>query len=155
MSRTLTEGTRSAFYFGLQAFGKDFLGLEPYVEERIKELNLLQRQVLGFLAMAHRYSQKALPSQAFCSLLHFPPKRKLDLLQLMPESAMDLLVATPNMGWRTAHDLIAVEILEQLLSPSLRDRRTWRQNLSTWAKDFAFFCRGDDTVASDQMLARL
>jgi hypothetical protein len=143
---------RSAFYFGLQAFGKDFLGLESYVAKRIKELNPLQRQALGFFAMAHRYSQKSLPSQAFCSLLRIPPKRKLDILQLMPEAAMDLLVSTPGGRWRTAHDLVAVEILEQLLSPSLRDRRTWRQNLSTWAKDLAFFCRGDDVVPSEEML---
>jgi hypothetical protein len=64
---------RSAFFFGLQAFGKDFQGLERYVQTRLQGLSLVQRKIMGLLAMAHHYAQKPIPSQAFCQLLQMPP----------------------------------------------------------------------------------
>jgi tetratricopeptide (TPR) repeat protein len=143
---------RTAFFFGLQAFGKDFRGLERYVQSRLEALSVAQSKILGLLAIAHHYAQRPVPTQAFCRLLNIPPRHRLDLSQALTEGAIELLVKTPGKTWRTAHDLIAVEILEQLLSGPTQDRRTWRQSLSTWAKDFADFCRGSDVVPSEELL---
>jgi tetratricopeptide (TPR) repeat protein len=142
---------RNAFFFGLQAFGRDFRGLGKYVQSRLESLNTDQRELVGLLAMAHHYAQRPVPSQAFCHLLQIPPRRKVDLKQVLPESATELLTEVGENRWRTAHDLIAVEIMEQLLSGPTGDRRTWKQGLSTWAKDFARVCRGADAVPSGEL----
>ena len=50
-----------------------------------------------------------------------------------------------------SHDLVAVEILQRVLWPGGSDRRNWPQNLSSWAVEFARFCRGSGSVASDEL----
>ena len=50
---------RTAFYFGLSAFGRDFFGLSSYVSSRIFDLTEVQRKILGCLAMGHHYGQQA------------------------------------------------------------------------------------------------
>ena len=54
----------------------------------------------------------------------------------------------------TSHHYVAREILQQFLAPngSLNPEPVWRQNLSSWAKDFASFCRGDEHTTSDHFL---
>ena len=143
---------RTAFYFGLVAFKEDFRGLEPYVAARTGSLTQVQKRILGFLAVAHHYGQKPLPEQAFAETLGIPRNRPLDLNSALPASALELLIRLDEGRWRTAHDLIAVEILKQLLWPSSSDRRLWKQNLSQWARDFAEFCRGSGAVPSEELL---
>ena len=143
---------RTAFYFGLAAFKEDFKGLEPYVAARIGSLTQVQKSILGFAAVAHHYGQKPLPAQAFAETLSIPRRCTLDLNSVFPVSALDLLVRLEEGKWRTTHDLVAVEILKQLLWPSSPDRRLWKQNLSQWARDFAEFCRGSASVPSEELL---
>jgi tetratricopeptide (TPR) repeat protein len=143
---------RTAFYFGLVAFKEDFRGLEPYVTARIGSLTQVQKRILGFAAVAHHYGQKPLPAQAFAEILSIPRSRSLDLNSVFPVSALELLIRLEEGRWRTAHNLIAVEILKQLLWPSSSDRRLWKQNLSQWARDFAEFCRGSGAVPSEELL---
>jgi tetratricopeptide (TPR) repeat protein len=143
---------RTAFYFGLETFGKDFLGIESYVASRLAGLSLVQKRVIGFIALAYHYAQRQLRSQAFADLLGIPRNRAVKLLKALPEELFDLLVEQDEEEWRVSHELIAVEILEQLLSPSNGDRRLWRQSLSSWAIEFAGFCRGDGIIFSEEML---
>ena len=44
--------------------------------------------------------------------------------------------------------------MQQFLAPrgSQNPEQVWPQNLSSWAKDFASFCRGDDDITSDRFL---
>jgi hypothetical protein len=143
---------RTAFYFGLVAFKEDFKGLEPYVAARIDSLTQVQERILGFAGLAHHYGQKPLPAQAFAETLSIPKSRSVDLNSVFPPSALDLLVRLEKGRWRTTHDLVAVEILKQLLWPSSPDHRLWKQNLSQWARDFAEFCRGSGAVPSEELL---
>lgn len=143
---------RTAFYFGLQTFGKDFLGLEPYVAIRINELTSIQKKIIGFIALSHHYGQRPLRAQAFAYLLGIPKNRTIRFSGIFKEATLDLLIEDEIGIWRTAHDLIAVEIMEQLLLPSLSDRRIWRQNLSSWSIDFAHFCTLGDSIQSEEML---
>ncbi len=145
----------TAFYFGLQAFGQDFLGLEPYVRERLSPLSEVQREIVGFTALAHHYAQRTIPQQAFASRLGMPKSRSARLEDgILPPATLELLVEVDENGgaWRPAHELIALEILVQLLTPGGGDRRLWRQRLSGWAIRFAEFCRGDDPVAGGELL---
>jgi tetratricopeptide (TPR) repeat protein len=145
------DKTCTAFYFGLETFGKDFLSLEPYISNRLAGLTTEQKKILVFLALSHHYAQRPIRAQAFADLLGFSKKRVLRLSEVLPTDALELLVEVQEEEWRTAHDLFAQEILEQLLWPNGPDRRLWRQNPSLWAKDFAYFCRGESAVPSEEM----
>jgi tetratricopeptide (TPR) repeat protein len=142
---------RTAFYFGLYTFLADFKGLESFVGQHVARTNDVQRKLIILIAIAHHYAQKPLPAQVFTELLGLPANKLVDVSAVL-ESAAELLVRTEDNLWRTAHDLIATELLQQLLWPSSNDRRLWRQMLSTWALEFAAVCRGTGTTISDEMV---
>lgn len=148
---------RTAFFFGLSAFGKDFRGLDPYVQRRIQGLSEDQRRILAYISLAHYYGQHPIPAQAFAGLLKLPRSRSLELPVAFRDPAapaLDLLVESGAGEWRSAHHVIALAILERVLAPvgSKEPDKVWRQSLSSWAKSFADFCRGDDQTPSDRLL---
>lgn len=152
-----TGSTRNAFFFGLTAFGRDFRGIGTHVEVRLEGLTAEQRRVAAFIAIAHYYGQQALPAQAFAALFGIPRSRTVELPSLLGGSAslaLELLVDVGHGYWRMVHHLVALETMAQILghdfSASTKD--LWRQNLSTWGKEFATFCRGEDEVAGERML---
>ena len=70
-----------------------------------------------------------------------------NLRRFFPIETSELLIEVEPGLWRTVHNLVALESLEQILWPGDgKDRRLWRQNLSAWAIEFADFCRGDDPL---------
>lgn len=147
----------NAFFFGLTAYGADFRGLGPYVARRIERLTTTQKQFLAFLAIAHYYGHQTIPANAFVSMFQLPATKALSVVGVfVGESApsLDLVIEVTGGEWRTTHQLIALEILQQVLSPADSDspQTVWRQNLSIWAKLFADFCRGSEHVRSDQLL---
>lgn len=146
-----TPEERSAFYFALETFEKDFEGLPHYVRARLSQATPQQTTVLVFLALAHHYGHRGVPASAFAALLGLPRTQKVKFDQVFPQHLMDLLRVDSKDIWRTAHDLIALELLRQALAPGM-DNRHWRQNLSTWAVRFVNFCRSDDPVASADMV---
>ena len=143
---------RTPFYYCLQAFGEDFTRLDSYVGSRLEGLTDVQKRILGFLSIAHHYGQKSVPAQAFAQTLGIPDNHQVSLPNVLSPKGLDLVVEVGNGEWRTSHDLIARELLEQLLSPGTQYRHNWRQNLSTWAIEFGRFCRGNSPVASETML---
>jgi tetratricopeptide (TPR) repeat protein len=140
---------RSPFYFGLQVFGKDFLALSPYVSARLPELPDALT-ITTMIAFVHRYGQHSLPAQIFTTLLGLPQNRAVRLRRALPEGSLELLTETKEETWRTAHDLIAVEILEQCLSIGNRERQAWKQNLSRLAGDFIEICV--TVIESDEVM---
>lgn len=151
LADSLNPQERSAFFFGLTTYGKDFKGLESYVRQRLDSVTDELRRVAVFLAIAHRYAQRELPGQIFADLLGIPKNRPVDVRQLLPSDFHELFVEGRDGMWRTAHELVATEILEQLLGDGHPER--WKQGLSIWAKQFAHLCRGDQTSdPSDEML---
>ena len=148
---------RSAFFFGLTAFEKEFRGLPSYVENRIADLTDKQQRILVYIAIAHYYGQQSIPAQAFASLLGLPLSRKLDLKAAFSNGsarALELLIVNSQAEWRTAHHLVAHEIMQQILAPrgSQEYEAVWRQNLSSWGENFASFCQGDGGPTSDRLL---
>jgi tetratricopeptide (TPR) repeat protein len=145
---------KTAFYFGLQTFGREFLGLERYVGHRLESLSSGQRSILLFLSISHYYAQHSVKSQAFADFLGIPPNRTVNLREAFSssEEVLDLLIEVEGNSWRTTHSLIAQEILELGLVNPGSDRRTWKQNLSNLAKSFAEFCRGNGLIPGEEML---
>ena len=155
LARVRTE-QRNAFFFGLTAFGQDFRGLRRYVENRMVGLTNQQRKILVFIAISHFYGQQSVPAQAFASLLGLPQSRKIKLPSAFADDAakaLGLLIRNSHDEWRTAHHLIALEIMQQVLaSNSLEREGIWKQNLSQWGREFADFCQRDDHQESDQLM---
>ena len=147
-----SETERTAFYFALETFEENFEGLQRYIAARINQTTEQQKTILLFLAIAYHYGQQAVASAAFGDLLGIPANRTVDLDQALPDYLKDLLRRGRTDNWRTAHDLIATEIIHQTLAPDSQDTRVWRQNLSTWAIRFAAFCRGESPIASSDMI---
>ena len=142
---------RNPFYFGLVAFGKDFISLSDYVNRRLETATDVQKQIILFLAMAYHYGQKAVPAQVFTELLNLPERRIVHLEQALSEQLRELLVQEAGSFWRPAHELIATEILELILTGSATDRKIWKQNLSTWACRFIEIFKHTDRAASDEL----
>lgn len=152
-----TGTQRNAFFFGLTAFGNDFRGLGRYVQTRLVALTAEQKRIVAYIAIAHYFGQQSVPEQAFAGLLGLTRSRTLNLPAAFAgdsKQALELLVRVAAREWRTAHHLIALEIMQQVLAPegSLEPQSVWRQNLSSWGKAFATFCRGEDQTVGDRLL---
>ena len=137
---------RNPFFFGLTAFEREFLGLAKYVVTRIRGLTEIQQEILIYVALAHYYGQQAVPIQLFAPQLGIPRNRIVHLEYAFDKeaaAALDLTVPQDEKSVRASHQLVALEILRQLLSP--KDAPDlWKQQLSERAKSFASFCRGTD-----------
>lgn len=153
IARSSADRGRTAFYFGLTAYGRNFCGLTSYVESRVSSLNEVQRKIVGFLALAHHYGQQAIPVQCFATILGLPRDRTVDLSQHLTPEALELLIKADERSWRTAHNLIAEELLRQLLSPAqVSEGERWKQELSAWAVAFAEMLHGDWQTPGEQLL---
>jgi hypothetical protein len=146
---------RTPFYLALAAFQQDFAGLRKYVEARLNGATGEQRDVMCFLALAHHYAQKSLNAQLFADIIHSPRDRRVNLESFLPAHMLELLVANADGDWRPAHELIAEEIIHQVLCPDGEDRRAWPEGLSTWGCRFAEFCRGGDPVTPEEIMETL
>ena len=157
LARKRNDRKRNAFFFGLTAFEKHFYGLRRYVSDRITGLTGEQRRILVYIAIAHYYGQQAIPVQAFTSLLGLPQSRTFHFASAFTNDArhsLELLLENEKAEWRTAHHVIALEIMQQVLAPqdSQEHENVWRQNLSLWGKEFATFCQADEHPTSDRLL---
>ena len=124
------------FFFGLVAFGEDFVSLENYVGRRLGVATDVQKRVLVFISLAYQYAQRNVPSSFFATILGVPENRPVWLEKALSEPLRELLLREPGSKWRPAHFLISQEILEQILSGPAADRRVWKQALSSWAGQF-------------------
>lgn len=81
----------------------------------LEKLGATERKILLFLAMAYHYGGNSLSANEFSNLLK-APRREVALLEsVLPELTMELLLEEDD-KWRPRHDLIAVEMLRQLLT---------------------------------------
>ena len=126
---------RSPFYFGLTAFGRDFMGLESFVAARMSSASEEVREALIFLAFAYYYGQVPLSLQTFAALFNINPSKIVMPSRVFPEHVREMLVEE-NHGLRPAHYLIAEEILYQRLGEVAGERRNWRVGLADLAISF-------------------
>ncbi|HJR09558.1 MAG TPA: hypothetical protein VJ842_20010 [Pyrinomonadaceae bacterium] len=126
---------RVPFFFGLTAFGEDFIRLQPYVRTRLENMEEIERKIMCYLSLAYRYAQKSIPAQMFTSILGLSSSRIIQLEKFLQPERLSLLVKEDYGEWRPAHVLIGNEIVEQILAGNSQ-RENWRQNLSTWVTLF-------------------
>ena len=126
---------RSPFYFGLVAYGREFRGLEAYVEARMSKTSDPLREATLLMAFAYYYGQVPLSLQTFGALFNVPSSRLVAVSKLLPDYLRELLVQD-NHRVRPAHHLIAEEILIQQLGFASGDIRNWRVGLADLAIRF-------------------
>jgi hypothetical protein len=131
---------KTPFYLGLVCFEREFTPLESFVDRHLQATNEIQKTVLLYIAVAHYYGQRPLPEQSFFELLNLPANRVVDLQNTLPDWCFSLLAESGSGKWRTAHYLVAEEIIKSVLSPAPNDRRLWVNRLADLAIDFTDFC---------------
>lgn len=126
---------RTPFYFGLVAFGKDFVGLEPYVTHRLKEATTQALDACRLSSLLYHFGHQPTPIQLLSSINSVQRAKAISLSSIMSSLLQELFVQNLDHSIRPAHELIAIELLEQLLSQGFGDRRNWRSGLAQCAVD--------------------
>ena len=154
---TKIESEKTAFHFGLTAYGEDYRGLRSYISHRISNLTDIQKQLIGFLSIAYMYGQKGISAQAFRYLLGLS-NQDVSFFTVFEkhQSVLDILILdNKEWQWRLIHQLVAQEVLQQILTPIGADSRVWKQQLSLWGKDFIKFCKESQLITSETVLKLL
>ncbi|MBF0339749.1 MAG: hypothetical protein HQL95_02140 [Magnetococcales bacterium] len=123
------QSFRSAFFFGLIAFGEEFMRIPDYVAAHIGVVQEPIKEAMAQLALITRYSQGRLPIEAFIHLLgisHQAGPLPFNWRATL-DSAAVLLVNDGRMVG-IAHPLLADEILRQTLPGG----ENWRANLADY-----------------------
>ncbi|MFC8294462.1 helix-turn-helix domain-containing protein [Streptomyces sp. NPDC057242] len=139
---------RTPFHFGLTAFDRQFRGIASYVQARIDALDEKQKEVMLHIAFGHHYGQQSTPTQLFAEAFAVPAWKPVDLVQHLPDHALDLIIEEPAGAWRTAHALFAREIVTHVLGQRAGSAG-WTSALADAAIAFAELCRGDGPTPGD------
>ncbi len=126
---------RIPFYFGLVAYGRDFRGLESYVDTRLSAVSRPVGDSVLLMAFAYYFGQVTLSLQTFTSVFNLEASSLINLTSVIPDHVGELLVEEDG-GVRPAHYLIAEEILQQMLTRPGGDRRNWAIGLADLAIRF-------------------
>ena len=146
------------FYYALTTFEDKFTGLEPFVEDCLRDVGLREQKILLFLAMAFHYGHNSLSATEFAELLQVPRHEVILLGLVLPELSRELLLEEDG-KWRPRHDLIAVEMLRRLLTltsskdPAPMHLDNWKDHLAEKALDF--FEHMSEGVVRDVLLSRI
>ena len=113
----------------------------------------VQKEILAYLALAYHYAQRSLSGQMFTGLLGIPPYRTVDLDNVLPGSVVgDLIIREGHNRWRPIHDLVAEEIIRQILAGNETDFRVWNQNASSWSRQLARFFENQPGIPTDETM---
>ena len=135
---------RTPFSYGLAAFGRDFQGIESYVSSRLDRCTSDGRLVCLITSLAYHYGQQAVPIQMFAKPFRLPQSRVVRLSDVVDEFVEDLFVISRE-TLRPVHDVIAEELLKQLLGDGLPDE-AWTTGLADAAITLAEVCAEQPTT---------
>ena len=155
------------YEFGLTRFHHEFQGIVSFVQGYLQlELNpreelLPWQKCLGYLALVYYYGQASVPCQFFAKLMNKLPNYSLTLDDF-PHEFTQFVTFDRNQGKkdyiRICHQLVAKEILEQILSrhSAFKTARTDTlgqvacRNLSKFATEFIEYAGERKTKSSTQ-----
>ena len=140
---------RTPFNYGLVAFGRDFQGIESYVSNRLDRCTESGRLICLISSLAYHYGQQAIPTQLFAKPFGLPQTKVLRISGLIDEFVAELFVSSKD-SIRPIHELIAEEILKQLLGQGQNDEN-WRVGLADAAITLAEVCAEQPTDAGVQI----
>ena len=132
--------SRTPFYFGLTAFGKDFAALEPYVSHRLGEASEALLEAVNLVCLLYHYGQRSTPIQLISSILSLPRSKTILASSVLPILLQELFVQENDRSIRPAHELIAEEILQQVLGQQFGEKRNWTLGLAQCAVEVIEYC---------------
>ena len=147
-----SDKERTPFHFALTAFGKDYIGLTKYVEARLRTATQIQKEVVTFLSLAYFYGHKSILPQVFAAHLGFSENQPVQFEKILGELQIELLVKENDGKWRPAHQLIAEEICQIVLSGNSEEKRNWKRGLSTWSLQFIKACYKGSILPNDDVI---
>ena len=127
------QPTAVPFYFGLLAFEDQYEGLEDYVSHSVTNTVGSDVEILLFIALIHRYAGVSVAGDLFAEILNISADKAVQLDRSISDAARGLLIEEEPGFWRTAHWLVAAEIIRQLLRTATGEQDTWRLGLSALA----------------------
>lgn len=127
---------RSAFFFGLYTFERQFVRVGQFVHDMLSQVAFQARDAIANLALITRYSQERLPVEAFLMLLGIDVRpARFSPVELLGEPAAKLVIFD-GMRICVSHPLLAEEILRWHLSSTHSDEHPWRHNLPAFCTQF-------------------
>ena len=136
---------RTPFNYGLAAFGRDFQGIESYVSSRLDRCTEHGRLLCLISSLVYHYGQQTIPVQLFARPFGLPQSKVVRLSNVVDEIVEDLFVSS-NEYLRPSHELIAEELLRQLLGQGRTDEN-WRAGLADAAITVAEVCAEQPTTS--------
>lgn len=143
---------RTPFHYAITAFGKDFVRLDQYIGVRINNAKTTQREILTLLSLAYYYGHKPTLSQVFAVHLGQPENRVLRLERILEDEQLELLVEEGDCFWRPMHQVVASEIIAQVLTGEKGDRRNWKHNLAPWGIMLISLCADSAEIPSATLI---
>lgn len=120
---------RSPFFYGLITFEREYVGVERYVAEHLRELRDKPRTLLKYLAVCTIYSNGGIP-EPVCKLLRGQSAdSSLSMAELLGEGPARLVKSSTGQ-WRLLHQVLAEEVLSHLMGSD------WRLDLMEVAREF-------------------
>ena len=138
LSRIEDRRRRTPFNYGITAYGRNFQGIETYVSSRLERCNPHGKLVCLISSLVYHYGQQSIPLQLLAKRLGIPQSKVISLSDVVDEFVEDLFVSTSGRV-RPIHDLIAEEILRQLLGRDLTDEN-WKTGIADAAITLAEIC---------------
>jgi tetratricopeptide (TPR) repeat protein len=148
---TTNTEARSPFIFGLTAYHDEFHGIGAYIESHLAGLTESQVRIVLYLSIAYKYGHASIHQSHFAALLELPLTRKIDFGKALSAAGRGLLVDEGGGYWRPAHDLLAGEIIKQVLSKGLADPRNWTAKLVQVGMEFAEFCKSNREIQPEEL----
>ena len=110
---------RKFAFFSLTVFGRKFTGLQNYVQQRLRQANELQLEILEFLALTHVYTDFLFPVNALARLA----KTDVVLLErIFSNDDVRELLSPPSSAGRNVRRISFVEVAEELLQQQAKTR---------------------------------
>lgn len=143
---------RTPFAFALTAFEKEFTGLKNYVTSRVKDALPLQKEILVFVALSYFFGHRSLNAQVLAGALGLPEGRIVRLEKFLADQQLELLIQEDEILWRPVHQLVAEELLSNLLSGGSSDPRIWKNSLATWSLRYIEVLGGRTVHPSNELI---
>lgn len=146
----------SPVLYALTAFGKNYDGLENYVNKCIEGITLEQKKLTGFICLIHYYTQKSVPIELFCTLFNVDRSR-CNLSELLGNEnpLFELLHQEVNHDdeyyndWRPRYALLGEEAMKIILAGGTEHKKNWKNYLGNWLVDLVSYVRMSMPILDD------
>lgn len=133
--------------YALNAYGKNYNGLESYVEKSLQDITLEQKKIAGFICIIYYYTQRSVPAEIFSALFKVT-RDKCDLLELLGKDNPLLEIFHQEADteeyynvWRPRYALVGEEAMQIILGGGVNSKKNWKNNLSNWLIDIIKYVR--------------